>query len=293
MAESFNRKRRDGTAATHGSGFGGSGFKFNTIEDGAKRKERKALALEYGGEQAAAALGSSSDEEGGADDDDEARPPPGGPAASTALAVQQAQASAQAAVAAFQAAAAAKLQALAPLQAGGGRAGFGPGALMPIAAYVPAAGPACPPPPSAAAAALQSATAIAATLAGANATPAARAAAFAATLNASRGFPGSSAGEHHTLEIEINDFPQHARWKVTHKDSLREITELTGAIISAKGAFVPPGRPVALGERKLFLLVEGTSERSVREAKVKIREALEAASQKEILPGAASGRYTV
>jgi ATP-dependent RNA helicase DDX46/PRP5 len=183
---------------------------------------------------------------------------------------------------------------------------------MPIGAAPVGPGPACPPPPGSAAAFQQAAAAAAL---GPNATPAQRAAAFAASLNAARmgGAPMMSAGgvdlgglmasgpDHFEVEIEINDFPQHARWKVTHKDSLREITEFTGAAITAKGQFVPPGKPPGPGpgQRKLYLLVEGPTERSVREAKLKIREILEVASQKE-LPSAfggggqpQGGRYSV
>jgi ATP-dependent RNA helicase DDX46/PRP5 len=336
LAELHAQKRRDGTAQAHGSGFGGSGFKFDAIEDGKSRAERKALAIEYGGE-AAAALASSSDDE--ADEADEARKrqeagagivqtrgagatpaaaamqaaqqaaaaaiaqlPPAGAMAAPPVAMSAAQqqaagvTAAQAvAVAAFQAAAAAQANALAlvlPGQAAAAaaRTGFGAGALMPIGAASVGPGPACPPPPGSAAAFQQAAAAAA--LSGANATPAQRAAAFAASLNAARmgGAPmmmgaGADMGglmatgpDHFEVEIEINDFPQHARWKVTHKDSLREITEFTGAAITAKGQFVPPGKPPGPGQRKLYLLVEGPTERSVREAKLKVREILEVRS---------------
>ena len=348
LAELHAQKRRDGTAQAHGSGFGGSGFKFDAIEDGKTRADRKALAIEYGGE-AAAALASSSDDE--ADEADEARKQqeagagivqtrgagamPGASAMPAALqAAQQAAAAAIAqlppqgaqgappvpmsaaqqqaagvtaaqavAVAAFQAAAAAQANALALAMPGHAQAarpgGFGAGTLMPIGAAQIGPGPACPPPPGSAAAFQQAAAAAAL---GANATPAQRAAAFAASLNAARmggapmmgvpadmmgGMMGTSGPDHFEVEIEINDFPQHARWKVTHKDSLREITEFTGAAITAKGQFVPPGKPPGPGQRKLYLLVEGPTERSVREAKLKIREILEAASVAQ--PGAFAG----
>ena len=347
LAELHAQKRRDGTAQAHGSGFGGSGFKFDAIEDGKTRADRKALAIEYGGD-AAAALASSSDDE--ADEADEARKQqeaaagivqtrgagavPGASAMPAALqAAQQAAAAAIAqlppqaaqaaqpvpmsaaqqqaagvtaaqavAVAAFQAAAAAQANALALVMPGHAQAprpgGFGAGTLMPIGAAQVGPGPVCPPPPGSAAAFQQAAAAAA--LSGANATPAQRAAAFAASLNAARmggapmmGMPadmggmGMSGPDHFEVEIEINDFPQHARWKVTHKDSLREITEFTGAAITAKGQFVPPGKPPGPGQRKLYLLVEGPTERSVREAKLKIREILEAAAQAQ--PGAFGG----
>jgi hypothetical protein len=42
-------------------------------------------------------------------------------------------------------------------------------------------------------------------------------------------------------ELEINDFPQNARWKVTHKGFQAEITELTGAAVTTKGVYIKSG----------------------------------------------------
>ncbi len=41
LADSFNAKRKAGTAHAHGSGYGGSGFKFNLEEDEQRRAARK------------------------------------------------------------------------------------------------------------------------------------------------------------------------------------------------------------------------------------------------------------
>ena len=57
-------------------------------------------------------------------------------------------------------------------------------------------------------------------------------------------------------ELEINDFPQKARWNVTHKDSLAQISEFTGAVITTRGQYIPPGKQLPIGERKLYLLIE-------------------------------------
>lgn len=46
-------------------------------------------------------------------------------------------------------------------------------------------------------------------------------------------------------ELEINDFPQNARWKVTHKGFQAEITELTGAAVTTKGLYIAKGKPVS------------------------------------------------
>ncbi len=48
----------------------------------------------------------------------------------------------------------------------------------------------------------------------AQATGAARAAAFAAQLTAQHQAAMGNSGPHYEAELEINDFPQHSRWKV-------------------------------------------------------------------------------
>merc|ERR1712216_999202 len=96
-------------------------------------------------------------------------------------------------------------------------------------------------------------------------------------------------------ELEINDFPQKARWNVTHKDSLAQISEFTGAIITTRGQYIPPGKQLPIGERKLHLLIEGPTERSVKDAKGKIKEITEQAVAKEALPSGfgSLGKYKI
>ncbi|KAJ1551107.1 pre-mRNA processing RNA-helicase, partial [Nowakowskiella sp. JEL0078] len=40
--------------------------------------------------------------------------------------------------------------------------------------------------------------------------------------------------------IEINDFPQKARWRVTNKEQIVTITEMSGAAITTRGSYFPP-----------------------------------------------------
>ena len=63
MAEDFERRRRQGQVKAHGSGFGGSGFKFDKGEDEAKKAQRKAQVKEAG-------VMELSDEEGDSDGDE-------------------------------------------------------------------------------------------------------------------------------------------------------------------------------------------------------------------------------
>jgi len=75
-------------------------------------------------------------------------------------------------------------------------------------------------------------------------------------------------------ELEINDFPQQARWKVTSKEALAQISEYSEAGITVRGTYYAPGKPVAEGERKLYLAIESTAELSVQKAKVEITRLL-------------------
>lgn len=52
---------------------------------------------------------------------------------------------------------------------------------------------------------------------------------------------GPDAGLYHST-IEINDFPQKARWAVTNRTNVAKILESTGVSITTKGNFYPPGK---------------------------------------------------
>ena len=69
-------------------------------------------------------------------------------------------------------------------------------------------------------------------------------------------------------ELEINDFPQQARWKVTSKEALAQISEYSEAGITVRGTYYGPGKAVPEGDRKLYLAIESTQELSVQKAKV-------------------------
>merc|ERR1719400_2351545 len=75
-------------------------------------------------------------------------------------------------------------------------------------------------------------------------------------------------------ELEINDFPQQARWKVTSKEALAQISEYSEAGITVRGTYYGPGKSVPEGDRKLYLAIESTQELSVQKAKVEITRLL-------------------
>lgn len=71
-------------------------------------------------------------------------------------------------------------------------------------------------------------------------------------------------------ELEINDFPQQARWRVTSKETMAQISEYSEAGITVRGTFYPSGKEAKDGDRKLYLAIESTSELAVSKAKAEI-----------------------
>ncbi|GMF14546.1 unnamed protein product [Phytophthora lilii] len=65
---------------------------------------------------------------------------------------------------------------------------------------------------------------------------------------------GGSGENHFVEELEINDYPQQARWKVTQKEASDSVAELTGAAVIARGSYIPAGRKPNPSERKLYLV---------------------------------------
>lgn len=89
---------------------------------------------------------------------------------------------------------------------------------------------------------------------------------------------GSSKSVQLTEELEINDYPQRARWQVTRKGSLHDVEEFTGCVVTTRGNFYPAGRNPPAGERKLHLLIEGPNDEAVKTARRDIIQKLTEAS---------------
>lgn len=107
---------------------------------------------------------------------------------------------------------------------------------------------------------------------------------------------GPDAGAFHAT-LEINDFPQKARWAVTNRTNVAKILEATGTSITTKGNFYPPGKEVPPGsEPKLYILIEGDTEVVVSSALTELtrllREGTIAAADADSR-APASGRYTI
>ncbi|ETV97170.1 hypothetical protein H310_09968 [Aphanomyces invadans] len=80
---------------------------------------------------------------------------------------------------------------------------------------------------------------------------------------------------HFRDELEINDYPQQARWKVLQKESSDLVAEITGAAVIRRGTYVAPGRKPNVGERKLYLAIEAGSRQAVAEAKRELQRILD------------------
>ncbi|EFJ09568.1 hypothetical protein SELMODRAFT_178562 [Selaginella moellendorffii] len=237
LADGFIAKVNQGSEKAHGSGYGGSGFKFNEEEDEALRAAKKAQAKEYGYEE--------EEEPGETDDDNEIR--------KTGVDMMLAFTNAAKAV---------------NSQAAGTSV-----AAIPVLPSITIPG-IVPGQPSDF-----------------------RDKAIQVVKNLQHNIQkitAESLQERYEAELEINDFPQHARWKVTHKDALGQISEWTGAAITTRGQFFPPGKIPGPGERKLYLFIEGGSETSVKKAKGEIKRILEESTSNMVLqPAVQPGKYSV
>ncbi|RMY75635.1 hypothetical protein D0864_09799 [Hortaea werneckii] len=107
---------------------------------------------------------------------------------------------------------------------------------------------------------------------------------------------GPDAGAFHAT-LEINDFPQKARWGVTNRTNVAKILEATGTSITNKGTFYAKGQEPEPGQQpKLYILVEGDTEvmveNAMRELTRLLKEGTVAALESEAR-APASGRYSV
>ncbi|PVU97459.1 hypothetical protein BB561_000555 [Smittium simulii] len=88
-------------------------------------------------------------------------------------------------------------------------------------------------------------------------------------------------------EIEINDYPQKARWKVTNRETLSHITEATGTAITVRGVFYQPGKPSgsSVGSNNLITASGEKSrnnEMGLERAKAEIKRILTEATMQSI-----------
>lgn len=83
-------------------------------------------------------------------------------------------------------------------------------------------------------------------------------------------------GPNHFLqELEINDYPREARWKVTQKDTTSKLQDEFQTAVTLKGSYFAPGKtPSGKNERRLYLHLEATSEHILKNCVLEIRRLL-------------------
>ncbi|CAM9513608.1 unnamed protein product [Chrysoparadoxa australica] len=94
---------------------------------------------------------------------------------------------------------------------------------------------------------------------------------------------------HFETTLEINDYPQQARWKVSQKSTINQVIELTGVAIIAKGIYIPGGKKPPPGESKLHLIIESPNERDLQRAKTEIQRILNEETLRVGLGGGGAG----
>ena len=101
---------------------------------------------------------------------------------------------------------------------------------------------------------------------------------------------------HYEEQIEINDFPQQIRFRITSRDLLDDIGEYSDSYVSVRGLYIPMGKQPKEGEKCLHLLIEAKTERSVTLAKQEIKQAVKEEAQRlasRVRTFRSTGRYKV
>ncbi|KAL3827213.1 hypothetical protein ACHAXA_006768 [Cyclostephanos tholiformis] len=102
-------------------------------------------------------------------------------------------------------------------------------------------------------------------------------------------------GENHFVEeLEINDYPQQARWKVTQKETTSRLQDEFQTAVTLKGLYIESGKTPPEGERKLYLHLEAQSSQILQNCILEIKRLL---NEETLRVGARSagggGRYSV
>jgi len=104
----------------------------------------------------------------------------------------------------------------------------------------------------------------------------------------------STGDSHFVEEVEINDFPREARWKVTQKETTSRLQDEFQTAVTLKGQYIEPGKTPADGERKLYLHLEAQSRQILQNCIVEVKRLLnEETLRVGSRPGGGGGRYNV
>jgi ATP-dependent RNA helicase DDX46/PRP5 len=84
----------------------------------------------------------------------------------------------------------------------------------------------------------------------------------------------ASTGNHFVEEVDINDYPREARWKVTQKETTSRLQDEFQAAVTLKGKYIAPNTEPEEGERRLYLHIEATTDRILQTCIQEIRRLL-------------------
>lgn len=106
--------------------------------------------------------------------------------------------------------------------------------------------------------------------------------------------PTALSENHYVEEIEINDYPQQARWKVTQKETTSRLQDEFQTAVTLKGQYIESGK-IPEGERKLFLHLQAQTSQILQNCILEIKRLL---NEETLRVGARSvggggGRYNV
>lgn len=90
----------------------------------------------------------------------------------------------------------------------------------------------------------------------------------------SLGRPVQMGTNHFLQEFEINDYPREARWKVTQKETTTRLQDEFQTAVTLKGEYISTQQGSEDGKRRLYLHLEATSERVLKNCVVEIKRLL-------------------
>ena len=79
---------------------------------------------------------------------------------------------------------------------------------------------------------------------------------------------------HWLQEVDINDYPREARWKVTQRETTGRLQDEFRTAVTLKGSYFPQGKEPSGNERRLYLHLESTSERNLQNCVLEIHRLL-------------------
>jgi len=103
----------------------------------------------------------------------------------------------------------------------------------------------------------------------------------------------STNDNHFVEELEINGYPQQARWKVTQKETTSRLQDEFQTAVTLKGQYIESGKTPVEGERKLYLHLEAQSRQILQNCILEIKRLLNEETLRVGARSSGGGRYSV